>query len=457
MLSTPLSGWGRTPVVRALVQRPEKFSALGPLVREATPLIARGLGRSYGDAALGSGGRTVLTERLNRLLDFDPETGILRAEAGVSLEDLLAVFVPRGWFVPVTPGTRFVTLGGAVASDVHGKNHHRDGSFGAHLRSLTLVTATGETVVLTPADDLFWATVGGMGLTGIIAEVELALEPIETACIRQRTIKAADLDGAMALFAEHEPHHRYSVAWIDCLAAGRHLGRGVLMFGDHASRADLSGTQQGDPLRVPARGRWQVPFDLPSGLLNRFTAGAFNGFYYHRRFARETHTLTSIDRFFYPLDGIGSWNRLYGTRGFVQYQCVVPPETSRPALVALLERCQRAGRGSFLAVLKRFGPGGQGWLSFPMAGYTLALDLPAAPGITDFLAELDRIVVEAGGRVYLAKDACLSPETFRAMYPRWRRWLVLKSQIDPHNQFRSRLSERLRLLPTSQPVTHQGV
>lgn len=445
-LETPLSGWGRYPVVKSYLQRPEKVSSFTTILQESgkNPLIARGLGRSYGDAALNAKGNTVLTQRLNRMVAFDQQTGILRCEAGVTMKEILATFVPRGWFPAVTPGTKFVTVGGAVAFDVHGKNHHRDGTFSRHLRSLKLILASGETVQCSRQEnrELFWATVGGMGLTGIITEAEFALHPIQTAYIKSHNIKAKNLDEAFALFDEYEPQYQYSVAWIDCLASGKSLGRSILMFGNHAAREDIPLKQQPEPLHLKPKPNLKVPFDLPAGILNRYTMSIFNTLYYGKMRSKEVKSVIDYDSFFYPLDFIQNWNRLYGKQGYVQYQWVLPTEVSREALYRMLQLCSQTGWGSFLAVLKRLGSQ-EGWLSFPMAGYTLALDMPIRKGLWEFLRKLDKLVIEYGGRVYLAKDARLSAEAFRSMYPNFPHWLSVKERVDPHNRFSSALSQRL--------------
>jgi decaprenylphospho-beta-D-ribofuranose 2-oxidase len=450
-----LSGWGRYPVVKSHLKRPERLSSLAQLLATSPPpgLLMRGGGRSYGDAALNSGGYTVLTERLNRLLAFDDRTGLLRCEPGVSLKELIEIFLPRGWFLPTTPGTKFATIGGAVAFDVHGKNHHRDGAFGQHVQRLTLILASGETVSCSREDnsDLFWATIGGMGLTGIITEVEFFLHRVETAYYKVLQIKAQNLDDALAAFDEYEPQFQYSVAWIDCLASKGSLGRSLLMLGNHAAIGDLTPEQQANPLFVPPKKTIRVPIDFPSIALNPYTMAGFNTVYYHRQQAKQVESIQDYDSYFYPLDAILDWNRVYGKRGFVQYQCALPPDTSQAGLTQILERCSQAGQGSFLAVLKRFGPE-HGWLSFPMPGYTLTLDMPVAPGLWDFLDRLDRIVLDSGGRVYLAKDARLSAAAFRQMYPNFPRWLQVKSQVDPENRFRSVLSDRLEITPVREGV-----
>ncbi len=439
-LITQLSGWGRYPVQTCELERPERYADLR---YDASSLIARGQGRSYGDAALNENGRVLLTERVRRLLDFDVENGILRAEAGATLADILEVIVPRDWFLPVTPGTKFVSLGGCVAADVHGKNHHHDGSFGDHVISIELILDDASRVKCSASDnaELFWATVGGMGLTGIIGEVTLKLIPLPSSSMLVRHYRAGNLDQLFQLLQSASTDDRYSVAWIDSMASGRHLGRGVAICGHHALAEEL-------PMDFnsaqPRRG-FSIPFDFPNWLLNPLSIGAFNALYY-RRAGRKQPFISSYDEFFYPLDAIGQWNRLYGKRGFLQYQCVIPEQTAFEGVKALLLEISSSRRPSFLAVLKRLGAQGRGLLSFPMAGYTLALDLPIRDaGLFELLDKLDKIVVRHGGRVYLAKDARLSADSFRAMYPRYEEWLNTKNAVDPQNIFSSSLSRRLKI------------
>ena len=450
-VETSLAGWSRYPTLQSHACRPEKQVRLRDLVAEAgaqrTSVLARGAGRSYGDAALNGRGTTVLMERLDRMLAFDEDTGTLQCEAGVTLGEILKAFVPRGWFLPVTPGTKHVTVGGAVAFDVHGKNHHCDGGFSNFVERFDLLTASGETLTCSREEnaDLFRATVSGAGLTGIITDVTFRLRPISSAYINVRTVKSADLDETFALFDRLEPQYPYSVAWIDCLARGRALGRCHLMLGDHATPGDLNVQKQSDPLHYDPTTRLAVPFDMPGALLNPLSVRAFNTLYYARQRQKETHGVADFDAFFYPLDFIGQWNRMYGKRGFVQYQCVFPMEASRSGLVKLLTKLSEAGAASFLAVLKRLGAEDAGLLSFPMRGYTLSLDIPMRRGLGTFLDELDRLVLDHGGRVYLAKDAYLSSASFRAMYPHFPEWLAIKSRVDPDNLFTSALSERLNI------------
>lgn len=447
--SASLSGWGRYPVVDSRVARPETQAELDALVGQAASLIPRGAGRSYGDAALSRDGLTVVTTRLDRLLAFDDETGVLRAEAGVRLADLLDVFVPRGWFLPVTPGTKAITLGGAVAFDVHGKNHHCDGGFSNFVRSLRLLTASGDGVRCSrdTRPDLFWATLGGAGLTGVVTDVTLQLRPIETAYVVTRRVKAPDLDATFDAFSAHEPNHQYAVAWIDCLSDGDAVGRSLCTFGDHARLPDLDADRRAAPFARTSGRLFDVPVDAPRGLLRPWTVRAFNHLYYAQQRSEVVRRIEPLDPFFYPLDVIGDWNRLYGPDGFVQYQCVLPMDESYDGLVELLARIRASGHASFLAVLKRMGAEDAPFLSFPMRGYTLALDLPRREGLTDLLRDLDAIVVRRGGRVYLAKDATLSPDAFRATYPHVDDWLAVKRRVDPTHRFRSALSTRLHLSP----------
>jgi decaprenylphospho-beta-D-ribofuranose 2-oxidase len=441
-LITPVSGWGRYPVQPCALERPERYADLRSA---ADSVIARGQGRSYGDAALNQNGRVLLTERVNRLLGFDAVNGVLRGEAGVTLAEILAVIVPQGWFLPVTPGTKFVSLGGCVAADVHGKNHHHDGSFGDHVMSIELILADGKRVSCSASEnpELFWATVGGMGLTGIIGEVTLKLIPIQSAYMKVRHLAAENFGQLFRHMQDPGNDDRYSVAWIDSLATGNHLGRGIAMCGHHAADEEVPDDYQGDI--KTARNR-SIPFDFPAWALNPLSISAFNSRYYKKEGSRRYPFLCNYDHYFYPLDVIAAWNRMYGKRGFVQYQCVIPEAAAFAGIRTLLEELSGSRRPSFLAVLKRLGPQGRGMLSFPMAGYTLALDLPIRDdGLFALLDRLDEIVLQHGGRVYLAKDARLSAASFRAMYPRYAEWLKIKAAVDPQNRFSSSLARRLEI------------
>lgn len=436
---TLVSGWGRFPVVDSDVLRPRSFAAVGEAVSSGT--VARGNGRAYGDAAIGVA-RTVAMTGFDRVRWFDPVTGLIRLEAGILLSDLIDTFGSRGFLPFVVPGTRFVSIGGAIAADVHGKNHHCEGGFGRYVDSLLLRTGQGEVIEASREQnsDAFFATVGGMGLTGIILEATMRLRRVETGWIRERVISASDLDAAMrALEASNAA--TYSVAWIDCVARGRDLGRSLIYLGEHAGRDELAdGT---DAFPVGKRSTLGVPIDLPSMTLNRTSVRAFNELYYRMgaRRAGGSHVV-SLYPYFFPLDSIAEWNRIYGKRGFLQHQCVIPEAGARAVLGEILDRVARRGEASFLAVLKKLGQG-DGILSFPLPGYTLALDFPVKGDILNFLDEIDRLVVAAGGRLYLAKDARQSRATFAAGYPALQRFNAIRKSLDPAGNIRSKLSQRL--------------
>jgi decaprenylphospho-beta-D-ribofuranose 2-oxidase len=429
-----LTGWGRTAPTRADVVEVRSAEEVAEALSAGRGAIARGLGRAYGDAAQNAGGLVIDTRAMRRVLSF--EDGVIEAEAGLDLDALIADALPRGWFVPVTPGTRHVTLGGALAADVHGKNHHVDGAFSRHVEAFELVTPDGRAHELKPGDPLFAATAGGMGLTGVITRVRLRLLPVTSAWMRVTTTRARDLDGLIADMRERDHAFRYSVAWIDTLKRG---GRGILLRGEHAEAGELNGR---DPLAYRAPQRLSVPDVIPSGLLNTLVARAFNAVWYAKSPARERVGYEGIAPYFHPLDSVGAWNRLYGRRGFVQYQAVVPDD-AEGALRELLDRMHATG--SFLAVLKRFGEG-TGLLSFPMRGWTLALDIPAgAPGLAGALDALDEVVVAVGGRVYLAKDARVRPELLERMYPELDAWREIRRTADPEGVMQSDLGRRLGL------------
>jgi FAD/FMN-containing dehydrogenase len=443
-----MSGWGRYPVQECVHYRPEKRRVVDEILRlgPETSYLARGLGRSYGDAALNLGGGVVEMTRLDRIMSFDAKAGVITAEAGLSVADIYELLLPRGWFVPVTAGTRFVTLGGAVANDIHGKNHHKVGSFSEFVDELTLLVPSGE--VLTCSRDLrpevFWATVGGLGLTGIILTVTLRLKPVETAYVRVDTRRMGSLAETLEAMAELDPRYDYSVAWIDCLATGASLGRTVLMHGREACLADLP---QGlpDPFAAPPKPPLAVPFDLPSWVLNRHSVGAFNALYYAAHPSRE-YQLVHYDSYFYPLDSIGTWNRLYGASGFLQYQVTFPTEQAEEGLTVVLEALSSAGAASFLAVLKSFGEEGGGMLSYPSPGYFLALDLPLSPSTVRLLRDLEPEVLGRGGRLYAAKDSVMTPEAFRQMYPRLGEFRAVQRELDPDRRLSSSLARRLEIL-----------
>lgn len=444
-----IGAWSNFPVQDCFAVRPEKVSELRAIPTEGTlaDYIPRGMGSGYGDAALNAGSGVILHERLGRLLDFNPATGVLTAEGGACFADIIKVFLPKGWFLPVTPGTKYISVGGAIAADVHGKNHHSDGSIGRFVLDFELLTGTGEVLHCSREHnaDVFFATLGGMGLTGSIVSARIQLRKVESGYINVRYQRARDLDEALALFAAGDQDHRFSVAWIDCLATGRSFGRSVLMRGDHAPAAKLTGKAAAAPLAPPAKRRTGVPFFAPSWVLNQWSVKAFNALFYGRH--KDRDAVVDYDSYFYPLDSVANWNRMYGRRGYLQYQMVLPHASARAGLVQLLERLVASRRASFLAVLKAMGPESGGLLSFPTPGYTLALDLPySGTDVLEFLRGLDEVVLEHGGRIYLAKDTCMKPESFERMYPALGRFREVKARLDPHNRFASSQSKRLRIV-----------
>ncbi|QVQ54293.1 FAD-binding oxidoreductase [Spiractinospora alimapuensis] len=447
------SGWGGTSPTVAHRLRATSVEEVSVALTEAGEpgadrgLIPRGLGRSYGDAAQCAGGRVLDCTGLTGPIHLDPERGVVTAPAGTAFADLIAHLLPRGYFPPVVPGTRHVTLGGAVAADIHGKNHHVDSSIGAHIRSLRLVTPDGCGRHLSPDHDpdLLWATVGGMGLTGVITEVELAALPVTSGHLRVDTLRLPDLDAAFAAMSDDAGDHRYSVAWLDLLARGRHLGRGVLTRANHADHDELPLAARRGTLRYAPTTPLAVPVTPPLSPLTPLSVAAFNTAYFHRAPRRRQDEPQTITRYFHPLDGVGGWNRLYGSAGLLQYQCAVP-HGAESVLRRIVETCSRARVPAFLAVLKRLGPPTPGPLSFPLPGWTLALDLPAGlPGASAMLTHFDTWVAAAGGRVYLAKDARTHPDSLAAMYPRLPEWRRTRHRVDPHRRLTSDLARRLEL------------
>ena len=419
--------WGRYPLTRQSTQQLHWADDALPLpVANGDTLLPYGQGRSYGDSCLNDGGTLLLTQGLDRFIHFDRAVGILRCEAGVTLADILRLIVPQGWFLPVTPGTKFVSVGGAIANDVHGKNHHRAGTFGCHVTRCELLRSDGSRLICSPQENVEWfaATIGGLGLTGLITWAEIRLKAISNPFITVETIRFANLDEFFELSAAAEADYEYTVAWLDCLASGRHFGRGLFMQGNHAA-PQLSGL----PPITEQQGR-SFPFNAPNWMLNNLSIRAFNFAYYHRQRSKRTSSLSHFAPFFYPLDAILAWNRIYGRRGFLQYQCVVPDDAGHTVIRSILKKIVAAGQGSFLSVLKTFGDiSSPGLLSFPRKGVTLALDFPIRGASTlALLNELDDIVQQAGGGVYPAKDARMSPKSFHAYYPRWHEF---SQYVDP--------------------------
>jgi decaprenylphospho-beta-D-ribofuranose 2-oxidase len=431
-----LAGWGRAPVVPGRELRSEDLLS----VVDALPL-SRGLGRSYGDSSLPAAGdgTVVSTTLADRILSFDADTGVMAAEAGLALEDLYRLFLPRGWFVPVTPGTQFVTLGGMVASDVHGKNHHRDGCFGAHVLALKLRVADGRVVTCSPdvERDLFRATVGGMGLTGHILEVTFRMVRVSSPWIWTESVRVRNIDEYVAALKEASADWPMTVGWIDCLSSGPRLGRGILMKGRWATPAEA-------PRKPPRpKRRISVPFEFPAFVLSQPSIRAFNFLNYWRHLPRVRRGIVHPESYFYPLDMLRNWNRLYGRQGLTQHQCVLPNEAGQGAARRFLEVLAAHGGASFLCVIKDCGPEGVGMLSFPRPGISIALDIAVRPDTPALIAALNERVLAEGGRIYLAKDAFTSAAHYRAMDPRVEEFQRVRRKWDPEGRLRSAQSARL--------------
>ncbi len=446
-----LQGWGRAaPSVAELVD--VDLANLPAAIRNLPERggIARGLGRSYGDPAQNSGGHVLRLASKSDAIVIDEGNCTITSGAGVSIDDVLNIIVPLGFFVPVTAGTRYITVGGAIASDIHGKNHHVDGSFGQHVLSLRLMLADTAVVDIGPdrQADLFWATVGGMGLTGVIVDATFRMVPIESSRITVDTMRLGDLDSLMAVMSESDSSVRYSVAWLDLLAKGRHLGRGVLTNGEHASLSQLGKRELDQPLEYSSKSPVNIPPVIPTvGFINKLSVAAFNEVWWRKAPRHREGELQSIQTYFHPLDRVGDWNRVYGRQGFLQYQFVVPLG-AEDTLRRIIERLSAANLPIFLTVLKRFGSQNPGPLSFPCGGWTLAVDVPAkSSGLSELLLSLDHLVLDAGGRHYLAKDFHITADAVRRGYPRLDDWLQIREQVDPTGRWSSDLSRRLGLNP----------
>ena len=437
-----IANWGNYPVVETEEKTFSFEEQLTETLVNSDSVIARGNGRCYGDASLAK--HTISTLKYDKILSFDTEKGILECQSGLMLDKILEVIVPKGWFLPVTPGTKFITIGGAIASDVHGKNHHVDGCFSRHVLEIDVVLADGETLTCSPIlnSDLFWATCGGMGLTGIIMRAKFDLKKIESSYIKQKQIKAKNLEEVIQLFEDYK-HYTYSVAWIDCLKKEKHFGRSILMLGEHAKLEDLDEKKKKEPLKLPNKKQITFPFTLPSFVLNKLTVKTFNFLFYEKNLKREINNIISYEPFFYPLDAILHWNRGYGKNGFVQYQFVLPLE-SKQGLIEILKKISDKGLGSFLAVLKVFGKQDD-LISFPKEGYTLALDFPVRKGLFEFLNELDKVVLAYGGRLYLSKDARMKSEIFWTSYSNAQKFIDTIKKYNPGFKFNSIQAERLSI------------
>ncbi|MDP2311313.1 MAG: FAD-binding oxidoreductase [Pseudomonadota bacterium] len=430
-----LEAWGRLPAPGT--------EQLGSDLAAATvgAVLTRGMGRSYGDSSLPArpGDKVVATRLADRILAFDPATGVVRCEAGVCLAELNRLYMPRGWFTPVTPGTKFVTVGGMVASDVHGKNHHREGCFGAHVRWLRMRLADDSIVVCSPSEsqDLYYGTIGGMGLLGHILEVEFVMHRIPSAWVWMESERVPDLDTFLAALGRTAPEWPMTMGWIDCVSRGRSMGRGILMAGRWAEAGEA---RQSAPKSGPLA---TLPFEFPNWAINPLTVSTFNTAYYWKHVRHQARGLVSPEPFFYPLDAVLHWNKVYGSRGFTQYQCVLPRAAGAPAVREFMDLLTRLGGASPLCVIKDCGPEGKGLLSFPMEGTSIAVDMAVSPEIQRIVDRLNEFVIAAGGRIYLTKDRFTRPEHFSAMEPRLPAFLAVREKYDPERRLRSAQSVRL--------------
>jgi len=400
-----VTNWGNYPIVEKEMKSDDSFRKIKEFILDHNEVIARGNGRCYGDASLGE--HIFSTKKLNKFISFDRLNGVIECESGVLLSDVLEISVPQGYFLYVTPGTKFVSVGGAIASDVHGKNHHAEGCFSEYVIEFKLMIENGEVITCSREEnaDKFWSTIGGMGLTGIILTAKFKLKNIESAYIRQESIKAENLDEIFRLFDESESW-TYTVAWIDCLQKGKNIGRSILMRGEHAFQHELPQNLREKPLRLKKKFEPTVPFYFPGFVLNALTVKLFNLLYFNKQRKKEINNFTDYETFFYPLDAVHEWNRIYGKSGFIQYQMVIPKETGKEGMRKILETIAHSGNGSFLAVLKLFGKHNpEAYNSFPVEGYTLALDFKVNSKLKKLVDQLDQIVEEFGGRIYLTKDS----------------------------------------------------
>jgi FAD/FMN-containing dehydrogenase len=421
------------PKVQNKTHKMKSIIGLKETLTQGHNFIPYGNGRSYGDSALSD--EIIYVKPYDFFLDFDAENGILHAQAGVLLSEILEAFVPRGWFLKVTPGTKLITIGGAIASDVHGKNHHIEGCFSECVEEFNIMLADGEVVTAKKGDELFLATCGGMGLTGVILDAKISLKKINSQFIRQTTIKTKNLKETFDAFEEYK-HLPYSVAWIDCLAKDAEIGKCLLMVGDFADDGDL---------RYKSKSKLGIPFNFPTFALNNLSVKAFNWLYYNKAPNGVSKQRVGIDTFFYPLDAIGNWNRIYGKNGFTQYQFILPKESSFEGLQSILEKISLSGKGSFLAVLKLYGKANENYLSFPIEGYSLALDFKIEKGLFELLDELDKVVVEFGGRIYLTKDVRVSKETFEQGYPLIEKFRTFRKNNNMSDKFSSLQSKRVEI------------
>ncbi|MEH0158265.1 FAD-binding oxidoreductase [Limibacter armeniacum] len=432
-----IANWGNYPHRVADINTPVFEKDIHQLINNDKPVTVRGLGRCYGDASLGE--HIISMDKMDKILHFDANDGIITCQAGTSLDKILNFIVPKGWFLPVTPGTKFITVGGAIASDVHGKNHHIDGCFSQHIIEMKILLSDGQTSICSPTinSEFFRLTCGGLGLSGVILEASFSLKKIETSQIDQQVYSAPNLKKLMEYFDEYS-HYTYSVAWIDCFAKGKSLGRGHLIVGEHAPSSSSS-----DKLKQHASPKINIPFRFPGWILNKVSIWTFNNlFYFVHKFGPKKKKV-DYDAFFYPLDKINNWNKMYGKTGFLQYQFVLPLNSSYEGLQQIIGKISSNSTPSFLCVLKKFGSRNENIMSFPDEGFTLALDFPIKNGVFELLDELDEIVHQMGGKVYLTKDARLSRKHFEQGYPKHQDFMESITQVNPKNKLSSDLLNRL--------------
>lgn len=437
-----LTGWGNIPRSESSVYYP---ASAAEVQSDLSQQIPRGLGRSYADQSTNTGSVVAKMERMKRIIAFDATTGILECEAGASFDDIIRKVVPHGWFMMITPGTKYLTIGGAIANDIHGKAHHADGSFINCVKLFTIMLADGAIVTASRDTnrDLFLANFGGLGLLGFILTATIQLRKIDTTYFRQRAIVTRNLDEMLDAIDNTGSDYSYSVAWIDPLETGKSMGKGVLTVGNHARLDELPEALKQDPLRIGKRSWLTVPFYLPGFALNNLTVSVLDAVLYWR--LKSAPEFSHYEGFFYPLDSINGWNKGYGRRGFIQYQFVLPVRDGRKNIRVILDEIAASNCIPFLNVLKKFGAGQDEYLSFPMEGYTFAIDFPITSRLKAFTVRLDQIVLDMGGRIYLGKDAYLSASFFKAMYPQHEKWLQVKRKYDPSNKFSSDLSRRIGL------------
>lgn len=443
-LKKKISGWGNYPKIETKLKKLTDINQYDAILNLEESNIVRGLGRSYGDQAVNANGYT-LKNQMSRILEFDPNTGILKAESGISIAEIIEVFLNQGWFPPIVPGTKFITLGGAIANDIHGKAHHVDGTFVNCISEFSMITPEKGRIICSRSEneEIFYASFGGLGLLGWIDTVTIQLKKVETSFFKTKAVKVKNLKEMIDAFKEYDKNYRYSVAWFDPMSKAENLGRGVLSLGNIAKLNDLESRFIKNPLKLHNKKKIDLPFFLPNFALNKFSGQILNKVIeYSQANAPE---FTHYDKFFFPLDAIGQWNKGYGTRGFIQYQFVIPLGDEYKILKEAMTLISSSGCTPFLNVLKKMGKGSK-YLSFPMEGFTLAIDFPISGKLPQLIKKLDVLVLSAGGRIYLGKDAFLSESVFKNMYPDWEDWQKLKYQLDPAGKIQNETSKRLGLL-----------